>query len=464
MYLLLNEHLGKHSIQFVYHGIVNYFMFLLSSVKCYMVHFLSTASTAEVTSPSQTVGAVTTIGTLPVRKSTRPTESDEAMTATATIHSNIQPTKTVEPTSPPQTVGTTSFPQTVRVIATTGTVPVTSSTQPTNNPPSDGATTTSVIIVVAVVIILVVIVVGVVILVVLFRTKKRKQQLEVNKIQSVTTEKIELKLKQVENTEREANSRPDRLLYHMAVKQKGVLPSVHSKSEDVKYLNQNCTLSEYKLIPAESEYALPTKPPIIANLSNSMLESNPMYQSMDQCHYLPSTTIVPQNNDVYTVPKTASSHTNEADSVDHPLYEVSNLLYQSIERHHDSPSATNVPQGNNFYTVPNTTSSHTNEADSVDQPLYEVSNLLYQSMDRHHNPPSAANVPKGNDIYTEPDTTASHTVKTQSGPYETMPIQPSLFTDTAGNPNESENLPPHNDPSKEQACWAHNSEQPGSNI
>ena len=295
---------------------------------------------------------------------------------------------------------------------------------------------------------------------VLFRAKKRKQQLEINKIQSVTTEKIELKLKQVENTEREANSRPDHSLYHMTVKQKEVLPSVPIKSEDVEYLNQNSTLSEYKPAPAESENALPTKPPIIANLSNSMLESNPMYQSMDQCRYLPSTTIVPQRNDVYTT----SSHTNEAESVDHPLYEVSNLLYQSIDQRHDPPRAANVPQESNIYTEPNTTSSHTNEADSVNQPLYEVSNLLYQSMDQHCDPPSAANVPNGNDIYTDPDTTSSHTVKTQSGPYETMPIQPSLFTDTAGNPSESENLPPHNNPSKEQACWAHNTELPGSNI
>ena len=133
-------------------------------------------------------------------------------------------------------------------------------------------TTTSVIIVVAVVIILVVIVVGVVTLVALFKTKKRKQQLVINKIQNVTTEKedIELKLKQVQNTEREANSRPDQSPYRMAVIQKEVLPNVPSKSEDVEYLNQNSTLSEYKLAPVESEYALLTKFPRLVNLSKSM--------------------------------------------------------------------------------------------------------------------------------------------------------------------------------------------------
>ena len=65
----------------------------------------------------------------------------------------------------------------------------------------------------------------------------------------------------------------------MAVTQKEMLPSGPSKSEDVEYLNQNCTLSEYKLLPAESEYALPTKPPRLVNLSKSLeeQESNPVY-------------------------------------------------------------------------------------------------------------------------------------------------------------------------------------------
>ena len=73
----------------------------------------------------------------------------------------------------------------------------------------------------------------------------------INKIQNVTTENkdIEMKLKQVQNTEREANSRPDQSLYHMAGIQKEVLPSVPCRSEDVKYLSQNSTLSEYKLAP-----------------------------------------------------------------------------------------------------------------------------------------------------------------------------------------------------------------------
>ena len=165
-------------------------------------------------------------------------------------------------------------------------------------------------------IILVVIVVGVVILVVIFRAKKRKQRLAINKLQNFTTEEkdTELKVNQEQDTEREANSRPDQSLYHMGVTQKKVLPSVPSRSEDAEYLNQNCTLSEDKPVPAESEYALPTEPPILVNLSKSMfeeLESNPMYQSMDRCHDPPSTTNVSQGNDIYSVPVTTSSTTIE---------------------------------------------------------------------------------------------------------------------------------------------------------
>ena len=253
---------------------------------CHVVCFFSIASIHEERTSAQTVGTTTT--TVPVTGSIQPTKSGSAITTTGTalVSSSIQPTKAVE--------------------ATATTVPVSSSTQPTNNPPSDGATTTLVIIVVAVVITLVVIVVGVVILVVIFRTKKRKQQLEVNKLQtnSIQSADIEVKLKQEETTKKEASSSVDHPLYEV---------------------------------------------------------SNLLYRSMDQHHDPPSTTNVPQGNNFYTVPNTTSSHTNEADSVNRPLYEVSNLLYQSIDQHCDPPSATNVPKGNDIYTEPDTTSSHTVE-------------------------------------------------------------------------------------------------------
>ena len=223
---------------------------------CHVVYFLSTASIPEEITPPQTVGVTT------------------------------PSPRTVETTYPPQTVETTSHPQTVVLVTTTtGTVPVSSSTQPTNNPLSDGAT--SVIIVVAVVITLVVIVVGVVILVVLFRTKKRKQRLVINKLQNVMTEN-ELKLKQEETTGKEASSRPDQPLYAVIVP---------SKSEDVEFLRQNHSLSEYEMVPGDREYALPAKLPRVVNLSNPMfkeMESNLMYQSLDQCCESPSTTNVPQ--------------------------------------------------------------------------------------------------------------------------------------------------------------------------
>ena len=132
-------------------------------------------------------------------------------------------------------------------------------------------------------IILVVIIVGAVILVVLFRTRKRKQQLKINKLQNVMTE-TELKLKQEEFTGKEASSRPDQPLYAVIAT---------SKSEDVEFLRQNHCLSEYELVAGDGEYVLPAKLPRVVNLSNPMfeeMESNLMYQSLDQCCESHSTT------------------------------------------------------------------------------------------------------------------------------------------------------------------------------
>ena len=135
--------------------------------------------------------------------------------------------------------------------ATTTTVQVSSSPQPTNNPSSEGTTTTSVIIVVAVVTILVVIVVGVVIFVVIFRTKK----LEINKILNVMTEKedIELKFKHKGTIEKEASSSTDQPPY--ADIQAEAQPNVLSKSKIL------VGYSEIELEPADSNHAVPAKPP-----------------------------------------------------------------------------------------------------------------------------------------------------------------------------------------------------------
>ena len=223
---------------------------------------------------------------------------------------------------PSQTVRVTYLPQSDGTTTTIGTVPVSSSIQPTNNPPSDGATTTSVIIVVTVVIILVVIVVGVVILVVIFRAKKRKQLLVINKLQNVMTEKQdnEMKLKREGTTEVEASSNANQPPY--AEIQTEAPPDVPSKSQElVEYLNQKNPLtvgySEIEPEQADIEHTLPAKPPRHVSHSDSMSEEkepNPTYQNRNQCHDLPNTTNVPQGSDIYTVPDTTSSHTVDTDS------------------------------------------------------------------------------------------------------------------------------------------------------
>ena len=196
--------------------------------------------------------------------------------------------------------------QTVGTIATTESVPVSSSTQPTTNPPSDGATPTSVIIAVAVVIILVVIVFGVFILVVLFRTKKRKQQLEINKLQNVTVEDM----KQERITEIKAS--PNNAQQPFADILTVAPPNALSKSDRL-----TGGYSEIELQPDGAKHTLSAKPPRYVSLSDPAfeeMESSPLYQDVDQhCDY-PTTTNLPQESDIYAEPDTTSSHTVVTDS------------------------------------------------------------------------------------------------------------------------------------------------------
>ena len=309
----------------------------------YISSFLFTPSTPEETTPSQTVKTTSppqTVGTTSPPKTVGTTSPPQTVGTTSlpqTVGTTSLP-QTVGTTSPPQTVGTTSLPQTVGTIITSGTVPVSSNIQPTTNLPSDGTTTTSVITVVAVVIVLVLIVVGVVILVVLFRTKK-KQKLEINNLQNVT---MGSELKQKDTTGKGASSIPVQPLYE--VMQKEVPLAVPSKLDNVEYLNQTCSLSEYKLVPANSEYAVNAKFPRVVNLSQSMLEeleSNPMYESMDQHRGPPGTANVPQGDDIYTLPDTTSSHT----------FETQNGMYEAVYSEPIQPSLSTDAAGDSSYSA-----------------------------------------------------------------------------------------------------------------
>ena len=276
------------------------------------MRFLSTVLTSEEAT-LLTAGTAATTKTVSVSSSTQPTKTVGATTATGTepVSSSTQPTVGATMATGTEPVSSSTQP-TVEATMATGTVPVSSSTQPTDSPPSDGATTTSVIIVVAVVIILVVIVVGVVILVVIFRNKKRRQQLEINKLQTIT-EDLEMKLKQ-EGIEKEADHPPYTVLQTEAP------PIVPSKLEEVvEYLNRSSTLtgeySEIELVHDDSKHVFPAKPPRLVNYSDPMSkdsDSNPMCHDIDQ-HCDPSnTTNVLQGNDIYTVPDTTTSYTVEA--------------------------------------------------------------------------------------------------------------------------------------------------------
>ena len=168
---------------------------------------------------------------------------------------------------------------------------------------------------------------------VLFRAKK-KQKLEINNLTMGS------ELKQKDTTVKGASSIAVQPLYE--VMQKEVPLAVPSKLDDVEYLNQTCSLSEYKLVPANSEYVLNAKFPRVVNLSRSMLEeleSNPMYQSMDQHRGPPSTANVPQGDDIYTLPDTTSSH----------IVETQNGLYEAVYSEPIQPSVSTDAAGDPSY-------------------------------------------------------------------------------------------------------------------
>ena len=166
--------------------------------------------------------------------------------------------------------------------------------------------------------IILVIVVGVVIILVHFRAKKRKQHLEIHKLHSVTTEKIDIQMK-LTTSEIEASSSAYQPPYDEI--QTVAQPNIPRKAEFVEYLNQNSTLtgdySEIELEPTNGKHALPAKPPRHVSLSDTTSkdeEPSTMYQDIDQQCDPTCTTNVAQENDIYTEPDTTSSHTVDPDS------------------------------------------------------------------------------------------------------------------------------------------------------
>jgi len=153
-----------------------------------------------------------------------------------------------------------------------------------------------VIIVAAVVTALVIFTAAVIILVVLIRRKGTKKN-----------KGNELKL---QNAGRQATTSADQPLYAVAHVHKEGAPS---ESEELKeYLDQNNT-HEYKVpvkrTPAASEYTLPVKSLKLFTLSKPVfgeMESNPTYQSIDQCRVPPTYANLPQevtSDGVYSVPQ-----------------------------------------------------------------------------------------------------------------------------------------------------------------
>ena len=148
--------------------------------------------------------------------------------------------------------------------------------------------------------------------------------MEIHKLQSVTTENIDIQMKLTRTTKIEASSSAHQPSYDEI--QTKEPPNIPRKAELVEYLNQNSTLTgdynEIELEPANGKHALPAKYPRHVSLSDPMSkdeEPSSMYQDIDQ-HCDPTcTTNLVQENDIYTEPDTTSSHTVDPDS---GIYEI----------------------------------------------------------------------------------------------------------------------------------------------
>ena len=167
------------------------------------------------------------------------------------------------------------------------------------------------------------VVLGVVIFVVVVRAKKRKQQLQVNNIQNVMKGKG-FEMKQEVAIEKKACSEEylNQNSNFIGMYSEMNVTTAEKRSEERLAQNSNFTgeYNEIKLVPADSVYTLPARPPRLVKMSNPMsgkMEPNPRYQSIDKSHDPPITTNVPQGTasaDIYTMPDITSSQTVETDN------------------------------------------------------------------------------------------------------------------------------------------------------
>ena len=145
--------------------------------------------------------------------------------------------------------------------------------------------------------------------------------MEIHKLQSVTTENIDIQMKLTRTTKIEASSSAYQPPYDEI--QTMAQPNIPRKAELVEYLTHNSTLTddynEIELEPANGKHALPARHVSLSDPLSKDEEPSPMYQDIDQ-HCDPTcTTNVVQENDIYTEPDTTSSHTVNPDS---GIYEI----------------------------------------------------------------------------------------------------------------------------------------------
>ena len=142
-------------------------------------------------------------------------------------------------------------------------------------------------------------------------------------------------------------------------------------------------------------------------------------------------------------PPYAEIRTKEPPNIPNKSEELMEYLNQNSTFAGDYSEIEQEP-ANGKHALPAKPLRHVSPSDPM--PEEKESSPMYQNIDQHCDSTSTTNVSQENDIYCEQDTTSSHTVDRDSGTYETVysePIQPSLFTDTAETPSDSEDFQPY---------------------
>ena len=376
--------------------LISFMSFIAIYMKCHDVCFLCT----ELNTNSE--GTITTTRTVPVSSSTQPTNSDGAITTTILVSNSTQPTNSDGAITTTILVSNSTQPTNSDGAITT-TILVSNSTQPTN---SDGAITTTILV--------------------------SNSTQPTNSDGAITTTIL------VSNSTQPTNS-------------DGTITTTILISSSTQPTNSDGATTLVIIVVAVVIIVVVIVVGVVILVvifrakkrKQQLLVINKLLRVTTEKENIEielkhegaiekednSSTFLPPHAEIQTeAPPNVPSKSEDLVNLNSPL----TVGYSEIELEPDDSKQA----------LPAKPPRHVTLSDPT--PKAKDPNPMYQNMNQHHDTPSTTDVSQ--DIYTVPDTTSSHTVDHDSSLYETVynePIQPSLFTDAVETPSDCEDLHPY---------------------